>query len=79
MGLLDEINANRQRTGTTCSVETVMAALDKKDRADLEAALADFGVTGSAIARALQARGHKVTQHTIQRHRRKDCTCGARG
>ena len=76
MSLLSEIEAAATNRGTICSVYRVREALSKADQADLDTALADNGIAGSQIARALSARGHKVKGDTVQRHRKGDCACG---
>lgn len=77
--LLDEIGrqaANNRRTGPACAVATVLGSLEVDDAEDLRKALAGH-YTGSAIGRALRDRGYAVSDYTINRHRRGDCTCGA--
>ena len=65
-----------RKLGPTCSVAFILTRLDADDAATLAAALTDPCVPGSDLARALTAQGHRVTGNTIQRHRRRDCTCG---
>ena len=60
-----------------CNVRLLLDELDAADHAALIAAMADQKLSGAAISRALAVIGHSVRQHTIQRHRRKDCGCGA--
>lgn len=77
MTLLDDIGAAQRRPGPKgCGVSSVLASLDAKDRADLEAALADPTYQGQAIARALTARGFDVAGLTVQRHRNGVCCRG---
>lgn len=76
MGLLDEItgqdnNGRRAR----CTTYLVMSGLNADDAADLQAALDDDAITGTAIARALNQRGIEIGQESIQRHRRGACAC----
>lgn len=52
-------------------------ALADSDRADLDLALADPSITHAAIVRALRARGCAISEQTIRRHRRRECSCGA--
>lgn len=75
MSLMDEIQANRKRTGTECSVSVVAADLAPSDRADLHAALADPSVSVAAISRALKGRGVRLGVNSLGRHRRRDCHC----
>lgn len=75
--LLNDIqNEIGGQPGPKCRVEQILQTLGKEDREDLVAALGDPTITGSAIYRALAKRGIKLADHTIHRHRRKDCACG---
>lgn len=69
---------NVSQPGPKCRVAIVMSALSKSDQADLQKAIDDPAITGTAIYRALLAHGYKLGDHTIHRHRRKDCSCGTR-
>ena len=73
--LLEEIRAERTRSGPSCGVSKVLDALKPADRADLESAIADKVITGSQIARALSKRGQRLAAQTIAKHRRGDCNC----
>lgn len=74
MGLLDDISAEETAPGHPCGVASILARLDPPDRDELTVALAsDF--KGSAIAKALASRGHRISGYTIQRHRRNECRC----
>lgn len=55
----------------------VIDALDGDDLAVLRAALADAGITGTAIASALQGEGHDIKAATVNRHRKGECSCDA--
>lgn len=63
------------RKGPSCTVATVLAALDAEDRGELEAALADPQIPSTHIARVLAADGHDIRSSTVQRHCRGDCDC----
>lgn len=76
MGLLTEIKATGRR-GPACAMQGVESALSKADLADLRAAFADTSITGSAIWRALKARGHAVAEETVRRHRAGQCNCAS--
>lgn len=56
-----------------CSV----SALDLSDeqKAKIDAALAEPSITGEAISRVLKSWGVKISGNTIQRHRKKQCSC----
>lgn len=51
-------------------------AMSDADRATLAAALADPTMSLSTIVRALAASGHRVGRHTLERHKKGDCSCG---
>lgn len=74
--LLTEIKASMQRSGPACLIPLARDKLTKQDADDLEAALSDRTITGSAIARVLQARGIPIKQEAVQRHRNGGCACG---
>ena len=75
--LLTEIAViNNARYVPVCGYQTLLDTLDKPDQVDLQAAMTDPGIQGSAIERALRQRGHSITATTLRRHRRGDCSCG---
>lgn len=80
MGLLEEVRAiQRQGKAARCPVSLLMAGLDKKDREDLEALLADRTTHASIIAQVLEGRGHTVTADALRRHRRAPQVCSCKG
>ncbi len=75
-GLLDAILGEVTRPGPRCGVARLTARLDPGLAAEFRTALADPDTyPAAAIARAMQARGHHVSQGTIQYHRRGECSC----
>lgn len=79
MGLLDEIGEEQERTQPNrCPVAKVLPDLSKEDRGDLEAAMANPGLRHVAIARALERRGHRVSDKAIAAHRGESCACSRR-
>ena len=79
MGLLDEIGEEQARTQPNrCPVAKVLPEMAKDDRADLEAALANPALRHVAIARALDRRGHRVSDKAIAAHRGESCACSRR-
>jgi hypothetical protein len=74
-GLLDAIKDEVRKPGGVCSIS--LLDLTPADRSALDQALAaDKTVYPStAIAKALDKRGHAVNAYTINRHRRGDCSC----
>lgn len=73
--LLAEIEAASRPAGLPCGIRALLDTLPADDRADLEAALASASIYGSTIARVLTARGWKVSEQTIRRHRSGACRC----
>ena len=61
------------KPGPRCSVCVVIEALDAKDRAALDAAIADPSFTSVVISAALRAEGYDIAPQPLQRHRRGDC------
>ena len=43
--------------------------------AEVAAAIADHSLTAAAVGRALDARGHRMAEQSITRHRRGACRC----
>lgn len=79
MSLADALNATdrpRLAHGPRCSIAAILAKLDGKDQAALLTALGDPEVQGSWLARVLTDQGHRVNGNTVNRHRRRDCSCG---
>lgn len=77
MGLMDEISAHNAPQPRSCVIGSTLSELDAKDAADLEACLADPGITHAAIAKALSNRGFKVhpAGKQVARHRKGECEC----
>jgi hypothetical protein len=75
MGILDEIMNEKRRKSRECQILAVMKSMDKAEAAELETALGDFMIQTSAITRVLNRKGHSISQSSIARHRRMDCTC----
>lgn len=62
-----------KKNGPRCGVCALLPTLDKDDRVALDGALANIGVTGTAIARALAREGIDVKADSIRRHRKREC------
>ena len=80
-GLLGQIKAaNEELRPNACPIHRILNDLDKQDRADLEAALADDSLMHVAIAKALISRGFDIGAHgkSISVHRRGQCGCSRR-
>jgi hypothetical protein len=67
--------ANGPPNRMVCSVSVVLDQLDADRQASLRAALAEQRFQHTSIVRVLASWGHKVTSHTIARHRRGECRC----
>ena len=80
MGLLADIEAEQSamRPGGRCSIGTYLDGLDAKERAELEQALTNDGLTTRAIHAVLDRRGHAPSYSSMIRHRAGRCLCGSR-
>lgn len=56
-----------------CGFDDVLSKLSAQLRKDVVEALAKHPT--SAVGRVLRQRGHKVSDETIRRHLRGDCSC----
>lgn len=73
MSLYDEImDAQDNRV---CKFGKIIAELDPEDRAGLEAALANPGITRISVVNVLTKRGLAVDRDTMTRHLRGKCVC----
>lgn len=70
MSLLTEIRGSVITGGTRCRVIEIRAALSEADRADLDSAISDASIPATAIASALNKRQIKVSDQSLNRHRR---------
>jgi hypothetical protein len=66
-----------RRKGPPCTISVILAELDKDDRTALIEALTNPLVAHTTIFRVLNHNGFRVNLHTVQRHRRGECLCGA--
>ena len=92
MGLADEFDSLRTEwqptTGGRCTVGELRSVLGEKDLAAFDALLADRRIYATAIVIRLRGLSEvldspevssamrRVTQSSIQRHRRGECLCG---
>jgi hypothetical protein len=74
MTFLDDARAVAAR-GPRCTMGALLEALSATENAEVQEALDDPTIHGSGIARALLARGHKMSAATVNRHRAGDCSC----
>lgn len=77
MSLADDLVgiANEPVGRMRCSIGLILDALDDRDRTALETALDDPAVRPTSLARVLRSHGYQMSEHTIRRHRRRDCRC----
>lgn len=67
----------RPRRGPVCTMKALLESVDD-DTADLiRAAMTNPYAPSTMIARAITERGHRVSAHVVQRHRRGECRCEA--
>lgn len=58
-----------------CIFSRIQDGFDREDREALNALLASNGPLN--IARAMTAAGHRMSEHTVRRHKKLDCSCAA--
>ena len=76
--LSELIQGSITRSGSKCVMGSVLKKLSEADRTDLDQAMANPEIPGSAIKKALNLRGFDVGNSSVYRHRRGDCACGTR-
>jgi hypothetical protein len=74
MGLLDEIQQLKAQS-KCCIVGDLINALEGDDRKELLIAINDPNIQSSKIVVALNRRGHKMSDKSMWKHRRKECNC----
>lgn len=72
-----QAEAAKGRNHVQCRVGAALAMMSEKDRADVEAALADATIPSTVINRVLRDEGYELDPRaeSVQRHRRGDCAC----
>lgn len=77
MTLLDSLASPEYRSprGPECGIALVLEDIDDKTRKTLQAALDNHHAPSTKISAALNELGHRISSHTIQRHRRNECRC----
>jgi hypothetical protein len=74
MSLLTNLTAPKRQF--PCKVRTLLQTLDDKDAVILKAAVEDVhGWPARTLQNALEARGVVLSDLTINRHRKKLCSC----
>lgn len=64
----------KRRRGPKCGMGTLLDDLDDRDQKALLNVL-DSRWTGEEIAEQLREAGYQMKGHTVQRHRRGECSC----
>lgn len=77
MSLFDELVHDSKDTGRQkCSLVHILQTFPPEQVNDLRKALADVAsISSAALSRKLTALGYPVSQLTVARHRRHDCSC----
>lgn len=58
-----------------CAIRDLVARLDKPDQVILTQAIANPEWSSKGLARELSARGLSISDHSIIRHRKGECSC----
>lgn len=81
MGLVDDLN-NEANFVTPkrawCSVCELFKKLSKAEQVALQARFDDESISHTSLSTVLKKNGHNLSDQTIGRHRRKQCTNGAK-
>jgi hypothetical protein len=79
MSLLDTLADPNYRPsrGPNCSISLIMSGADKETAQLFAAALKNPHAPATEIAKAMAERGYPMPAHSLQRHRRGECRCGA--
>lgn len=77
MGLLDEIK-NEVPKAKPCKVARHLAAMEKKDAADIQTALDDPTIPTVHISNVLTRHGWTVGPMAVKKHRDAECCCVTR-
>ena len=60
---------------SSCAVRTIRNKLEMKDQEILDVALANKEFNSGALARELSSRGLRISDVSILRPRKKECSC----
>jgi hypothetical protein len=71
----DDVEVFSVRPTPRCGVGLLLEALELRDREGVLTAMARPEIPHSAISKAFNKRGHKISDFTVGRHRRGACTC----
>lgn len=70
--------AESRRPHQQCAFVKIYKGLDAEDAAFVDGLMGDDNVLGTTIAETLTRAGHRIAAASVQRHRRKACTCESR-
>ena len=74
MGILDNLQPTNR--SYSCRLRTILNELETTDQQILEAAIQDVANwSASALSKALTARGIKIADTSISKHRDGNCSC----
>lgn len=65
----------RPPRGPACTVAVILETADEEIVQLFTAALDNPHAPSTAIAKAIGDRGHRISAHVLQRHRRGECRC----
>jgi len=71
MRLRDAAHARMGQPGPRCGVAEALDDLGD----ELQEALDDLSITGTALEDALSERGYTISEYTLRRHRNGRCRC----
>jgi hypothetical protein len=74
MALRDELKFHARRSGGVCAVAIMLQSAGKQKEEIVEL-INDHTVPSSVLVRLLQSHGFTIKDHSVTRHRRKECTC----
>lgn len=75
MSLLADIEGEVRQHGPLCTVAMLIEQMPAPDRVDLEAALANPILPGTAIVRGLRRHNYSLTPEALRHHRKRECRC----
>lgn len=77
MALSDKAEAiDKAKPGPRCGIYQIRQTVSPSDNAWLDENLSpDSGRTSTWISEVLKADGHDISEFTVQRHRRRKCSC----
>lgn len=65
----------RPPRGPACTVAVILETADEETVQLFTAALDNAYAPSTALSKAMTDRGHRISAHVLQRHRRGECRC----